>query len=368
MKKFTFALFLMISTMAGAAVLGFPYAFADLGFWTGTACLTIVMFVATLMTLYIAETTLRTKETFHLSGFAKKYFGDKCHTVVLAIEVLALYSAIIAYLTAIGLALTNLFSGSPLIWGSLFFVAASPLIYLGVTRFDKSEAFISGLKLFTLVALIAIFLPYAKSSNLGSFNPLKILQPFGIVLFACLSYTVIPQLERIYKKDLKKIVPVILTSSILVFGLYVLFSYTFLGTLGNQVSEIATIGLSSYHALGSFYVILATATPFIALSIAVRNVYVVDAKFNKKLSWLLASFIPFIVYLNFNFGFVKFLQISGGLFGSAIGFFSGALVLKARKKSRKKPAFVVPGGKTLVYTMMAIFTVGFAYQLYHLLI
>jgi amino acid permease len=358
MKKFVFALFLMVSTVAGAAILGFPYLFSQVGFWTGLACLALVLAAGTLMTLYIAETTLRTKETFHLSGFAKKYLGKNWHFGVLALEVLALY-------TAIGISLTDLFGGNPLIWGTIFFIAASPLIFLGVTRFDKSEALVSASKILLLIVLMALFFPTVNQTNLQGFDASKVLVPFGLILFASLGYTVIPQLEDIFKKDLKKIMPVVIVGMLLVLVLYSIFSYIFVGNFGTAVNEIATVGLSQFKGWGNFYVLLATATPFIALSIAVRNVYVKDAGMNKKLSWFLASLIPFLVYVYVKLGFVNFLQIAGGIFGSGIGIVSGLLVLKAREKSRKKPAFVVPGGDILVYIMMAVFASGLIYTIYN---
>jgi len=365
MKKFIFALFLMISTIAGAAILGIPYLFSQVGFWTGIACLGIVLFAATLMTLYIAEVTLRTKETFHLSGFAKKYLGRNWYFIVLSLEILALYSAIIAYLTAVGISLADMFGGQPLIWGTLFFVAASPLIFLGVSRFDKSEALVSASKIVLLVALIALFFPTIQQSNIAGFDAAKIFVPYGLILFACLGYTVIPQLETVFKKDLKKIFPVVIVGMLIAFILYFGFAYVFVGSFGTSVGEIATVGLPTYRGWGDFYVLLATATPFIALSIAVRNVYVKDAGLNKKLSWFLASLIPFLMYIYVKLGFVNFLQIAGGVFGSGIGIASGLLVLKAREKSKKKPAFVVPGGDFLVYVMMAVFASGIIYTIYN---
>ena len=60
-KKLLIAIALMVSTVAGASVLGFPYVFAQAGFLTGVATIILVGIVTTLMTLYIAELSLMEK-------------------------------------------------------------------------------------------------------------------------------------------------------------------------------------------------------------------------------------------------------------------------------------------------------------------
>jgi hypothetical protein len=166
----------------------------------------------------------------------------------------------------------------------------------------------------------------------------------------------------IFRKREKDLMPAILISMGIVIALYFFFAYVFLGNFGNNVGEVALIGLPKFTAWGNIFVLLAMVTPFIALADAIKHIYVRDLKLDKRVSWFLAAFIPFLVYVYVKLGFVNFLQISGAYSGGILGILSGILVMKARKYSKVKPAYVVPGGNSLVYLMIALFTIGMAYQ------
>jgi amino acid permease len=356
------AVMLMVGTVAGASILGLPYVFAKVGFWTGVITLLLIGFAATLMSLYIGELTLRSRERHHLSGYAIQYFGKKGEYFTILIETFGLYTAVIAYLIAIGLALANIFGGSPIIFGTIFFVLASPIIFIGMTRFDKTETLISAAKFIVLLFLTGAFAFTVKPENLTGLQFGKIFFPFGIVLFACMGYTAIPKMLDIFRKREKDLMPAILISMGIVIALYFFFAYVFLGNFGNNVGEVALIGLPKFTAWGNIFVLLAMVTPFIALADAIKHIYVRDLKLDKRVSWFLAAFIPFLVYVYVKLGFVNFLQISGAYSGGILGILSGILVIKARKYSKVKPAYVVPGGNSLVYLMIALFTIGMAYQ------
>lgn len=361
------AIMLMVGTVAGASILGLPYVFSKIGFTTGVFTLLLIGAAATLMSLYIGELALRTKGTHHLSGFAIEYFGKRGEILTVIFETLGLYTAVIAYLIAIGMALANIFGGSHIIFGTLFFVLASPVIFVGMTRFDKWESIISASKFAVLLFLIGFFAFTVNPQNLIGLEPAKVFFPFGIVLFACMGYTVIPKMLQIFKKREKDLMPTILISMGIVIALYVLFSYVFLGNFGTDVNEIALVGLPQFGIIGDLFVLLAMITPFIALADAIKHVYVKDLGLDKRVSWFLAAFIPFLFFVYVKIGFVTFLQISGAYSGGILGIITGLLILKARANSRTKPEYVVPGGNALVYMMLVLFAVGILYQTLSLL-
>jgi amino acid permease len=76
-KKYSFyiATALIITTVIGAGVFGIPYTVAKSGFGYGVLNLVVIGFFVTMMTLYMGEVVLRTKETRQFSGLAEKYMG-----------------------------------------------------------------------------------------------------------------------------------------------------------------------------------------------------------------------------------------------------------------------------------------------------
>ena len=359
-SKILMAVVLMVSMVAGASILGFPYVFAQVGFLTGVATIILIGIAATLMTLYIAELSLNEKKEHLISGFAKKYFGKKGKIATLLIETFGIYTAIIAYLIAIGLALADMFNASPLIMGSAFFVFAAALILFGFKRFNKLDVSIAVVKILILVFFIFAFLPTAKTANATHFEISKLFIPFGIVLFSCLGYNVIPEMKKVLGKQKKKITTAIVSAMAIVIVVYILFSYVFVGNFGSHIGEVAVVGLPKFNLLGNLFVLIAMGIPFIALADAIKHIYVNDMGIDKRISWFLSAFIPFLIYVYVKLGFITFLQISGTYAGGFLGILTMLMALKARRRKRYKK--IIPGGNLPIYYSIFIFAVGILYQ------
>jgi len=356
--SYLYAITLIIGTIVGAGILGLPYIFAKAGFLAGILNLVIVGSAATLMSLYVGEVSLRTKEKHQLAGLAEVYLGKKWKIFMTIFEIFGTYTAVIAYLIGIGWALRDIFGfGDPLIFSSIFFVIASPLVYLGIRRLGQSELLITFSKLALVIIICTLLLPYINTNNLNQINPSKILLPFGLVLFASLGYSVIPEVKEILKNNQKKIFSAILIASIVSLSIYFIFTYTFVGVFGSRVEEIATKAMIEYKKLGDIFILLTMITPYLALSKVVEDVYINDWKLDKRLSWFITAFIPFIIFVFSNLDFVNLLSISGTYAGGMMGLLTGFITLKARK-SKTKPVYIVPGGNFLIYLTMAVFVSG----------
>jgi len=356
--SYLYAITLIIGTIVGAGILGLPYIFAKAGFLAGILNLVIVGSAATLMSLYVGEVSLRTKEKHQLAGLAEVYLGKKWKIFMTIFEIFGTYTAVIAYLIGIGWALRDIFGfGDPLIFSSIFFVIASPLVYLGIRRLGQSELLITFSKLTLVIIICTLLLPYINTNNLNQINPSKILLPFGLVLFASLGYSVIPEVKEILKNNQQKIFSAILIASIVSLSIYFIFTYTFVGVFGSRIEEIATKSMIEYKKLGDIFILLTMITPYLALSKVVEDVYINDWKLDKRLSWFITAFIPFIIFVFSNLDFVNLLSISGTYAGGMMGLLTGFITLKARK-SKTKPVYIVPGGNFLIYLTMAVFVSG----------
>jgi amino acid permease len=360
---------LVLGTVIGAGVLGLPYLFAKAGYITGLVNLIIVGFAVSLMTLYVGELALRTKEKHQLAGFAAKYLGDKWKYVMLLVETIGIYTALIAYMIGIGTALSSIFGGSPLLFGVLFFVLASPVVYVGLRVIVGAEFIMTATKLIILLVLCIAIFPQINFSNVNLFDMSKIFLPFGIVLFASLGYTVIPELEEAIEKDKRQMKWVILGAMLITIAIYAFYTFVFVGVYGTSVNEIATISVTGPLALlGDIFVLFTMVTPFIALCTVVKDIYILDFKIPKSFGWFLACFIPFMIFLYGGFDFITLLGISGTYSGGLMGILSAVMILQARKmKPETKPQFIVPGGNLPIYFTILVFIGGIIYQTLFLL-
>jgi len=362
-KNFFMAVALIVGTVVGAGVLGLPYVFAKSGFWMGVLNLVIIGAAVTLMTLFTGELALRTKNKHQLAGFAAKYLGDKWKYVMMIVETVGIYTAIIAYLIGIGVALTSIFgTGSPVLFSTLFFILSSPIIYVGIKRIGESELWITTAKIVLLFLICFLVLPNVNLQNLATYDWTKIFFPFGIVLFASLGYPVIPEIEHFVAGNKRRMKDVIIIAMSIVLASYFLYSFVFVGAFGTGVGEIAVTSLVENRLLGDIFILLTMITPFIALSTVVKEVYVCDMKVDKRLSWFLAAFIPFLIFLYGKLDFITLLMISGTYSGGLMGILTCFTLMNARKKCDMKPEYVVPGGNIPIYFSIGIFVLGIAYQ------
>jgi amino acid permease len=361
--NFLLSIALIVGTVVGAGVLGLPYVFARSGFWPGVFNLIIIGIAVTLMTLYVGELALRTKKKHQLVGFAEKYLGQRWRWVMLVVETLGIYTALIAYLIGIGIALTAIFgTGSPLLFSTLFFILASPVVYMGIKRIGESELWITTAKLVLLLFLTFVLIPQIDFANIATYDLSKIFFPFGIVLFSLLGYTVVPEIEPLLEANKRKMRDAILIAMGIVLAIYFVYTFVFVGVFGIDIAEIAMSSLTDYSLLGSIFVLLTMITPFIALSTVVKEVWIQDMRFDKRLSWFLAAFIPFIIFVYGGLSFITLLEISGTYSGGIMGILTCFAVIAARKKSDMKPEYVVPGGNPPLYFAIIIFVLGIIYQ------
>lgn len=360
------AIALMVGTIVGAGILSIPYVFAKAGFWTGIVSLILVSAASTLMTLYVAELALRTRNRHQLAGFAAKYLGHKWKYVMLLVETGGIYTILIAYLIGVGVALSNLFGGSSLIWSTVFFLAVSPLIYIGLKAVCSTELMITSAKLILLLGIVLAIAPNINPANLETtFNFSTLFIPFGVILFSTMGYTVIPEMEEALKFNKKKLKETVLISTGIVLAIYFIFALAFVGVFGVDISDIATVSLTGNLALfGNLFVLLTMTTPFISLSTVVKDIYHDDFNLDKRLGWFLAAFIPFMLFLYLDFDFVTLISAAGAFAFGLMGILTAYMVINARKQiPETQPEFVVPGGNLPVYFTIAIFIAGIFYHI-----
>ncbi len=372
MKKRFSNLFAAIATLTGtiigAGILGLPYVFAQSGFLIGMINLIVLGILILFVNLYLGEVILRTKGKHQLPGYAEKYLGKKGKIAMLVSSLAFLYGALTAYVLGEGEVLSFVFTGSTsyiILFGLAFLGIMSILIYSGLKTLEKGETF--GLIAISLMIIIIFFffLPKVDWNNFSfiSSNPIKWFMSYGVILFAFLALSALPEVREELVNEEKKLKKAILIGSLIPMVLYILFIMAVYGFAGAETPEIATIALGK---LPSLLAIFTMFTAFSAIGIALKELFIFDFKIKHDKAFFYTIFPVFVLSLIILvFKLVDFIKILG-LIGSISGGLAGMLVLlmvyKAKKKCDRKPEYSIPLSWPLILLLGLIFLAGIVYQ------
>ena len=366
-QKFVTAVSVIIGTAIGAGVFGIPYVAVQAGFFVALAYIFLLGGIILLCNLYLGEVSLRTKGNHQLPGYAKKYLGKKGAWLMQFAMIFGIYSAILAYIVGIGESLSFLIFGNvnhTLLLGFLFGILMSLLLWQGIGALKKFEKIGVGIIFLLLVAIIIFFTDNVELTNLSGFNFANFFLPFGVILFAFLSFSAVPEVEIILKDNEKLMKRVIVASSAITIIFYALFTFIIVGFKGAETPEIATL------ALGAFFIVLGIFTMFtsyLALGNALRDNFMLDGKMKKFNAWFLASLVPIFIFLitrYFNFlSFTKILSIGGSVSGGLTAILIFLMLERAKKKGNRKPEYSISISWWIIGVLSLIFILGIVYEL-----
>jgi tyrosine-specific transport protein len=369
-KKFWATTFTLSGTIIGAGILGLPYVFAKSGFLVGIFWLIAIGAIMTFANLTLGEITLRTRGKHQLTGYAEKYLGIWGKRFMFFAVIFGIYSALLAYLIGEGESLSHLIPGNtpPLVFAIFFWIIMTLLLKRGLKGLKRVETY-------GVVAIITIILgifiksiPLINTTNLTTFYPANFTAPFGVVLFALLGFTSIPELRKEIKGQEKLLKKAIIFGTLIPIILYILFSSIFIGILGNNITEVATLSFGPLMTLLGIFTML---TSYFVLSYSLQATFTYDIKTSKATNFILTSLLPLILYLlTTQLEFVKFTLILG-IGGVVSGGLTGIIILlmakkaKAFSRNKKDPEIQMPISLPLIIILSIIFTLGMIVQFIH---
>ena len=360
-KQFWATTFTLTGTIIGAGILGLPYVFAKSGFLAGLFWLIVLGTIVIFVNLSLGEVTLRTKGRHQLSGYAEKYLGKYGKYIMFFAMMFGIYSALLAYLIGEGESLSKLLPGSinPLLLGIIFWVAMTILLREGLKGLKRIETWgVLGI-IAIVLGMFVRFLPKIEPTNLLNINYPHFAIPIGVVLFALLGFTSIPELRQEIKGQEKLFKRAIIFGTLIPIALYIIFSSIFIGVLGKNVTEVATL---SFGPIVTILGIFTMFTSYFVLSFSLKDTFKFDFKTSKTTQFIFVSIIPLVLYIlatQLNaLGFTTILGI-GGVVSAGL---TGTIILLMNKKSKtktrngKKPEIRMPSHWIIILILTAIFT------------
>jgi tyrosine-specific transport protein len=239
------------------------------------------------------------------------------------------------------------------------------MIYLGLDTIEKSEAFV--MPCMILVVLLIFFLAVSKinPANLSEFSFSKMLIPYGVVLFAFIGTSAIPEMGEELAKNKKDLKKAIIIGSLIPLAIYILFATSIVGVLGSKTHEIGALGLAAILGekmafIGALFALLTVSTSFMVLGLALKELFWYDYGLRKNTSWLLACFVPFILFLLVRkvASFTTVLDVTGIITGAIIGILVIIMTINSKKKSERKPEYSIYINKFIAFIIILLFIIG----------
>lgn len=181
----------------------------------------------------------------------------------------------------------------------------------------------------------------------------------------------IPEVRELMAKDTKELKKVLLLGSLIPIIVYAVFAIIFLSVFGSSISEIATISLSSIGSvpfiLGSAFALVAMTTAYLALGLALQEMYNYDYKIKKGIAFILTCAIPLLLILLGVKSFIKTIGVSGAFSGGLTAILVTFIFYKAKKHGERKPEYELSGNKLLSILAIIVFVFGMIIELLNVL-
>lgn len=373
-KNYFHALATMIGYVVGVGMFSLPFIAVKSGIIPFILLLIGLTFVQYLIHIIYANIIIATPSEHLLPGYTGIYLGRAGKMIVFLANMFSNFGALLAYIIVNGIFLHQLFSpvfgGTEFFYASAMFAFCAAVVYFGIKTVAKFEMVMTALLLAVIAMIVWRGTAYVQTANFTMINPYYFFLPYGALLFSLDGSGCLPLLSKLLNKDKKAIKSVIRLGLVIPAIIILAFTLVIVGVSGASTSEDALTGVRSVIENGVIlfsliFGILAITTSFFGVAESMRKILDWDYKLNSKLSWAIAVFVPYILYLSG----IKNLSVVIGTVGAIGGGLAGiALILIYRKISKNKkmlPLFekFYPG-KILTIFLLAVFAAGIIYEIY----
>ncbi|MFA6410704.1 MAG: aromatic amino acid transport family protein [Candidatus Buchananbacteria bacterium] len=368
MKKYIAAVSMLVGTIVGVGMFGLPYVTNQVGFLP-----IILIYFPALGLLVLAvhliygEVCLRTDGFHRLPGYCQIYLGKTSEKLAIASALIGFLGSLLAYLILGGQFLAGLLipslGGNELVYVLIFFFLGSLIVFLENKGIAKAEFYSLILLFGALIFLVIKGFPQINVSHLLTYQFQNPFLPYGIILFSLGGLSVIPELEDLLADKANQLKSVIIVGTLIPIITYIVFIVLALGINGSNVTEDALTGMQAVLGpnilIAGFIVgIMATFTSFLTVGQTLKEVLRYDLKFSHFSSWVIACFIPLILYLAGFKNFIGIIGFVGAITIAADGVLVFLIYLKAKKTGTVKPAYQINLPNWLSYLIIILFLAG----------
>ena len=371
-RKFLHAAAVLIGTMVGVGIFGIPFAFAKAGFLVGMAWLVGLAGIVCLFNLMFAELTLSTQGTHQVTGYANIWLGSWGRRLMMVVNMIGLYGALLAFMIVAGEFLHNVLSQfltvDPQLYSLLFALTGSLLWVMRPRTIASIELALIGFYASIIVIVTAVGVPHIQPTNLTGWTPEFWYLPYGIVFLALAGLSAIPIQRTLLAGRERLMRPAIIAAMIFVVVLYALFAVTIVGISGEVTSHEALAGLygivgTPVILLASLLGILTVSSSYVMLGTALYESFHIDYKLRPSVSWLFTLLPPILFFMS---GLRNFIDVIGLVGAVAVGTQAVLLLvayLRARRMRLRAAEFRLRIPAILVWVLIVFFAAGVVHEL-----
>lgn len=349
---------LIVGTNIGAGVLSLAFGTKNAGWPVLLFWVILTGSLTTIMMLYVAETTLRTKKNLQLSGLTEKYVGKIGSWVMFVSVAINALGAMTAYASGSGEVISEVFNIPSFVGSLIFFVPAALVIWLGLKVAGMAGRVVTiGMLLLISILIIASIIGPKLKADFIFYTDYKFAIPvFSLVVFSFLAQYIVPELARGYssqnKQDIKNLPKAIVFGMMITGALLALVPLASLGVVGpDNITEVVTIAWADALGEWAFFIangfaLMAMLTSFWGIGQSFMTNIVDQFKFpsewDKKyrlISVGVVTITPFVIAYSGLVGFVDALSIAGSFAGVVMSIIPVVMINKSRKVNEQEPAW-----------------------------
>lgn len=368
---------ILMGNVIGAGIFGLPYVIAKAGFITGLIHLIVLGLAAWILALAYGEVVLRTQEKHQLPGYVGMYLGRKAKRVELISLIFGINGALLAYVLIAGDFLSTVFS--PLVswsgfsWGWIFLAIGAVGIFSGLKIIARVEIVMTILLIVAMLIVAFFGLPHFSLANLTPIDFNNAFLPFGVAMFALIGSPAIPSLVNMMVGRKEKVKKAINVGMFIPQIIYFLFVLIVVGACGAATSADALTGLGQKVGemaayIGMVFGVLSMATSFLVLGLVLQEIYRLDYHLPRFWAWFLALAVPAIIFSLQSASFIAVIALVGSITGGVDSILIVLMHKKAQANRGLKPPYSVRLSALGRVSLLLLFTLGIAYELYHLFI
>lgn len=272
---FVEAVMMVVGATIGSGVLGLAYASKRAGWPILVFWLISVAVVSTVSMLYVAETSLRTRQPLQLAGLAEKYLGRAGSWLLFFSVGATCFCSLIAYSNGCGKILSDMFHISFYAGSLLFIVPASFVVWMGLKATGAAEKFISsGMIIILLILVVASFISSRVPLADILYAHWEYAMPiFNITIFVYAVQYIVPEVARGFRHQPEKLVPSIFIGFIIALFILTLVPLSvFLMLPIDEIIEVASLSWGRalknpvFYLLVNIFAFCAMITSFWAIA------------------------------------------------------------------------------------------------------
>jgi amino acid permease len=372
-KNYLYAISSLAGTVIGGGIFAIPYVISKAGVAGVLLFFPLLIFVQYLLHKIYAEVVLSTKQIHRLPGYVGIYCGKNVKRAVLVISIIGKHGTLLIYTILGGIFLYGILNpvlgGNVFLYTTILFLLEAFIVLVGLKLIAKAEMVFTSLIVVVIMTILYKSWGSLDVSNYQFIDIRNIFLPYGPIFLAVGGQAAIPEVCRLLKNEKKRIRSAIAWGTILPGCVTAVFALIVVGITGDNTTPDALVGLNQYFSNGVITStlllgLLTITTSFIIISQSLREVYWWDMGMDKRLAWVLACGIPFLLYAVGLRDLTAVVGVTGSIVGGIFGIILIALLFVVKKKRKLKPCLQNKINKPMAYALSLLFILGLLYEVW----